>query len=140
MGTVDGSTDRSDAWVHRFELGLGRGHGTPRNARDAVADCLRADQVQEGCISVAALGTSELVTNAILHGTPPSALALFTTDGLFRVEVRDANPCPAPEPRTSGHGEGGRGLLLVAELATRWGWNSRSSDKIVWFEGLAELE
>lgn len=130
----------SNAWTHRVKLDLDQTANDPRNARNAVAGCLRADGVVEHCIDEALLGTSELVTNAVLHGTPPSTLNLFTTAGLFRVEVADANLRPPPTLGTGGLAEGGRGLFLVAELATSWGWELRSSEKVVWFEGLAELD
>ena len=62
---------------------------------------------------------SELVTNAIRHAQPPSA----PDDPGQRAELRGLRrqqhrPAPAPRRR---YDEGGRGLMLVAQLAERWG-------------------
>lgn len=82
------------------------------------------------------LCVSELATNALLHGVPPGRgylLRLWLSgDGLLRVEVHDSGdgqPC-LREP----DGESGRGLLLVAALADKWGVGERSPGKIVWCE------
>lgn len=84
------------------------------------------------------LCVSELATNALLHGVPPTRcfrLALsLTPDGVFRVEVHDSGwgevrrPDPAPES------EHGRGLLLVDALADKWGVAERVPGKAVWCE------
>lgn len=67
------------------------------------------------------LVVSELVTNAVVHGTDRVRLHVrFTGDGL-RVEVNDGNPAPAT-PRASGEDDvSGRGLLLLTVLAHTWG-------------------
>ncbi|MBU6530164.1 ATP-binding protein [Streptomyces mayonensis] len=69
--------------------------------------------------------TSELVTNAIRHGTRPQdenliELVLWPADGHYWVAVSDpgtGKPVPA---HPDADGEGGRGLLLVDSLATAW--------------------
>ncbi|MBB5996619.1 anti-sigma regulatory factor (Ser/Thr protein kinase) [Streptomonospora salina] len=78
----------------------------------------------------AVLLLSELATNAVLH-TPSGdvggrfAVRAFFLPGRLRVEVRDEGGAPfqvpstAPEPAPDA--EHGRGLLLVATLAYRWG-------------------
>lgn len=72
----------------------------------------------------AALLLSELVTNALRHGSPPGREIVVTvrrTDGLLRMEVEDAGDT-LPRPRTPDPvGECGRGLALVAALADDWG-------------------
>lgn len=35
---------------------------------------------------------------------------------------------------SGGSDEGGRGLLLVSELADKWGVTEREPGKVVWFE------
>lgn len=87
------------------------------------------------------LCVSELVTNALLHGVPQGRrLRLgpaLCGDGVLRVEVADSG---GGKPRLQGESEGGRedeggrGLLLVAALADRWGVESRDPGKTVWCE------
>ncbi|MFE3828861.1 ATP-binding protein [Streptomyces sp. NPDC059092] len=86
--------------------------------------------------ATAALLLSELVTNALRHGSPPGreiAVTLFRADGLFRVEVEDAGES-LPSPRVPGaDDECGRGLALVAALADDWGVAPRRGPgKRVW--------
>ncbi|MER6352624.1 ATP-binding protein [Streptomyces sp. NPDC001634] len=91
------------------------------------------------------LCVSELAANALVHGVPPGRGFLLRLlplplplpyDGGVRVEVHDSGdgvPAPpqaeAPEPD-----EGGRGLLLVSELADKWGAGERDPGKVVWCE------
>ncbi|MFD5749487.1 ATP-binding protein [Streptomyces sp. NPDC127033] len=82
------------------------------------------------------LCVSELSTNALLHGVPPGrGFRLFLRyDGdVLRVEVHDSGP-GVPEVVGAGDGEGGRGLLLVAAYADRWGVSERRPGKVVWCE------
>lgn len=86
---------------------------------------------------IAVLLVSELVTNALLHGHPPLELILRDILTGVRVEVHDSNPAGTPYMRDDGAGmQSGRGLLLVDQLATRWGWSesNRGPGKCVWFE------
>ncbi|MFE2940531.1 ATP-binding protein [Streptomyces sp. NPDC059255] len=84
----------------------------------------------------AALLLSELVTNALRHGSPPGreiAVTLYHAEGLLRVEVEDAGD-RLPRPRVPGaDDECGRGLALVAALADDWGVAPRRGPgKRVW--------
>ncbi|MFF4039512.1 ATP-binding protein [Streptomyces sp. NPDC001816] len=82
---------------------------------------------------------AELATNAATHGRVPGRdfrLTLYVVGDTLRVEVTDTHgdrpphlEPPAPE------GESGRGLLLVAALAGRWGVAHGSRPrKTVWAE------
>ncbi|MGW7201517.1 SpoIIE family protein phosphatase [Streptomyces chryseus] len=84
--------------------------------------------------------TSELVTNAVVHaGTTADVLCLRTDEGV-RVEVGDRYPeRDVPLQGTaqsfgSPDREGGRGLLLCAALASRWGVDYAPTHKHVWFQ------
>jgi anti-sigma regulatory factor (Ser/Thr protein kinase) len=99
-------------------------------------DCVRR-AVQTWAASadpyVAALLTSELVTNAILHAGGPVKLFVTCSCGQLRVYVHDTSPdWPAPADN-SVEAEAGRGLKLVASLATNWGCYSTSAGKAVYF-------
>ncbi|TWF96793.1 anti-sigma regulatory factor (Ser/Thr protein kinase) [Kitasatospora viridis] len=82
---------------------------------------------------------SELVTNAVLHGTPRGnllCLVLAADRERLRIEVHGARADRAPVLRRAGaQEESGRGLLLVKSLAQRWGCCPRGVvGKIVWCE------
>ncbi|MFC8719735.1 SpoIIE family protein phosphatase [Kitasatospora sp. NPDC057198] len=77
--------------------------------------------------------TGELLANAVLHAGSPLQLRLFR-GALLTVEVSDAD---SREPRlrpVGEHDEGGRGMLLINELAHRWGSRATRDGKAVWFE------
>lgn len=77
--------------------------------------------------------SDELVSNACRHACSPRTCRLMVDGrGWFRIEVDDASPIPA-RVRRPDH-TGGRGLLLVDRLATRWGTNHRDGGKTVWAE------
>ncbi len=84
--------------------------------------------------------TSELVTNAVIHaGTAADVLCLRTEHGV-RVEVADRYPEREVPLQGSGQPvaaldrENGRGLLLCAALAARWGVEYSPARKHVWFQ------
>ncbi|WP_343244184.1 ATP-binding protein [Streptomyces sp. SID14446] len=81
------------------------------------------------------LCVSELATNALVHAVPPGRhfRVFLRYDGtVLRVEVHDSRP---GTPRIADRAdEGGRGLLLVAAFADRWGVDARDPGKAVWCE------
>ncbi len=81
------------------------------------------------------LVTSELVTNALLHGGAPVRLRVLRTADAVRLEVEDAGR-QAPVPlQPSADAMTGRGLALVAALSTAWGVErGRDGGKVVWAE------
>jgi anti-sigma regulatory factor (Ser/Thr protein kinase) len=81
----------------------------------------------------AELLVSELVTNAIRHAQPPIQLRLIL-DGVLSCEVSDSGST-APHLRRAGRfDEDGRGLLLVAQFAERWGTRHTPAGKTIWAE------
>ncbi|MFD6591229.1 ATP-binding protein [Streptomyces anulatus] len=87
------------------------------------------------------LCVTELATNALRHGVPPGRgfkvhIYLERIENALRVELHDSGDgevCPADE-LPGAEDEGGRGLLLVAALADKWGVGERNPGKIVWCE------
>jgi PAS domain S-box-containing protein len=76
---------------------------------------------------------SELITNAIQHGTGPVGLRLIRDEVLI-CEVSDtSNSYPRlRHPNTTN--ENGRGILLVAQLSRRWGTRHTPDGKLIWAE------
>jgi len=76
----------------------------------------------------------ELLTNAVLHGTPPVDLRILARRGCLRVEVMDTSRVAPLRARSSADTMTGRGLALVAGLAARWGSQVHGDGKVVWAE------
>ncbi|HET6353896.1 SpoIIE family protein phosphatase [Streptomyces sp.] len=115
---------------------VGRSVATARAfVRDTLQGWGHADVVDDAVVL-----TSELVTNAVVHaGTAADVLCLRTDDGV-RVEVGDRYPEREIPLQGSGRvivspdRENGRGLLLCAALASRWGVEYTPTHKQVWFQ------
>ncbi|NUH43252.1 SpoIIE family protein phosphatase [Streptomyces samsunensis] len=74
---------------------------------------------------------SELVTNAIRYASGPIGLRLILQDTLI-CEVADSSDTYPHLRQARIYDEGGRGLMLVAQLSERWGTRPTSSGKIIW--------
>lgn len=91
----------------------------------------------EGAVHIVA----ELASNAVLHGRVPGRdfrlrLKLYS-DRTLRIEVTDARGDRIPQARgaVGGEAESGRGLLIVAAYADRWGVDEAPANcKTVWAE------
>lgn len=81
----------------------------------------------------AELVVSELVTNAIRYGQPPIQLRLIHNVALI-CEVSDSSSSAPHLRRARTFDEGGRGLLLVAQFAQRWGTRHHAAGKTIWAE------
>ncbi|MEU3825818.1 SpoIIE family protein phosphatase [Streptomyces sp. NPDC029080] len=80
------------------------------------------------------LMVSELVTNAIRYGRQPIRLRLIHQGTTLTCEVYDSSGTTPHMRRARIFDEGGRGLLLVAQLAERWGTRHDRIGKTVWAE------
>ena len=84
---------------------------------------------------VAELLTSELVTNAIVHGRGAVELSILLEGGRLHVCVEDANESIPIVCRVGTDREHGRGMAIVNTLATSWGVAPRpAGGKTVWFD------
>ncbi|MBG0567356.1 alpha/beta fold hydrolase [Actinoplanes aureus] len=84
------------------------------------------------------LVTTELIQNLTQHTDDGGELHLRLRDDAILIEVTDTNPQPPHVRPLSPAVPGGRGLLLVAATARRWGsrpagWAGRTG-KVVWAE------
>ncbi|MGK5640243.1 SpoIIE family protein phosphatase [Streptomyces sp. URMC 126] len=102
------------------------------DARKRVAAQLAAWGLEELAFTTE-LVVSELVTNAIRHAAPPIRLRLIR-DGALICEVSDGSSTSPRMRRARAFDEGGRGLLLVAQLCRRWGTRFTSAGKTIWAE------
>ncbi|MFI2241185.1 ATP-binding protein [Streptomyces chrestomyceticus] len=91
----------------------------------------------------AALLLTELVTNALRHATRGRSIRIIVSrpsDTQVRLAVVDRDPRRVPAMRAAGPADAdGRGLLLVGQLADRWGYDLmgpalRPWGKQVWAE------
>lgn len=87
-----------------------------------------------GISFTAELVVSELVTNAIRYGAHPIRLRLIHGAGTLICEVSDASHTAPHLRRAKTWDEGGRGLLLVAQLTQRWGSRHTMEGKTIWAE------
>ncbi|MER7754112.1 ATP-binding protein [Kitasatospora sp. NPDC097643] len=118
---------------------LVRSRRSPGEARGHLSRLLSAAPGGELFIDHGELVVSELVTNAIVHGTPIGNrvwLSLSLSPSRLRIEVHDARRDREPILQSSSaEEESGRGLLLVKSLSERWGCCPRLPiGKIVWAE------
>ena len=85
----------------------------------------------ESAAFVTELVVSELVTNAIKYGLAPIRLRLIR-DAALICEVSDASETTPHLRRARAFDEGGRGLLLVAQLTEDWGTRHSTNGKTIW--------
>ncbi|MDN3026807.1 SpoIIE family protein phosphatase [Streptomyces sp. S.PB5] len=106
--------------------------------RKQVVDQLGTWDLLEASFT-AELVVSELVTNAIRYGAHPIRLRLIHDETTLICEVSDTNHTAPHLRRAKTWDEGGRGLLLVAQLTQRWGSRHTTEGKTIWAEiGLVE--
>ncbi|NJP47113.1 ATP-binding SpoIIE family protein phosphatase [Actinacidiphila epipremni] len=81
------------------------------------------------------LAASELVANSLKHGTPPMRLRLRRTDRRLVIEVTDADEHLPRRRRADPADEAGRGISIIATIATSWGSrHTPDGGKSVWCE------
>ena len=121
-------------------LGLTPGPAAAAQARRHVCAILSAWDAPVYAY-VAALLTSELVTNAVKHVRDhPDLLQLVISweSGQLRVEVHDPSRSAPVVVDARPDEEAGRGLMLLAQLATDWGYRETVTGKAVFFTLAAE--
>ena len=79
------------------------------------------------------LVATELATNAMKYGIPPTTVRLLRTGDRFVLDVADHDVSAVPEPaHTRPITTGGRGLLLAQSFSLDVGWYTTDDAKHVW--------
>ncbi len=112
-----------------FSIDLPRDPSASRLARRQVADRLAAT-LDPSVLADVTLAVSELVTNALLHGSGRIELHIEADDRFVKGEVVDAGR--GLEQRIREHGVEGPGLRIVGRVAEKWGVFQGTTH--VWFE------
>ncbi|GAB2927575.1 hypothetical protein GCM10027280_13800 [Micromonospora polyrhachis] len=123
-----------------IDVDLAPAPGAARHARELVTEGCRRWALQDLAAS-AKVAVTELVSNVVTHARTPMTLRLARRAKALHVAVRDYSPkrpdFAGPVPSTS---IGGRGLLLIDNMATRWGTSLLENGKLVWAVLTAEDE
>lgn len=128
-----------DQLVEEMVTQLGPGPQEVGRTRRDLAGSLRRWGIEGDSADVALLLTSELLTNAVQHGTGPVVVRVgLDRDRTLTVEVRDNKPAELHPQLSSLDAVNGRGLYLVDALADSWGAENGDDGKRVWFS-LAQL-
>ncbi|MBM7494887.1 anti-anti-sigma factor [Micromonospora luteifusca] len=102
-----------------------------RRARELVTDACTRWNLPDAS-GPAALVLSELVGNVVRHARTPMQVTVTLRRPYLHLAVVDGSRAQARPGGTDLHAEGGRGLLLVRELAQRWGSVPAGQGKAVW--------
>ena len=131
--SVDDALDAEpDHHTHALGEVLLPAMGAARRARYlAVEACSRWEL--RGLAPTASIVASELVANAVKHAATMTDLRFTLGRRFLIIAVRDGSSAP-PRIRAEDLEEAStaRGLLLVAELAHRWGSAPTEGGKVVW--------
>ncbi|MFD5629958.1 ATP-binding protein [Streptomyces sp. NPDC127072] len=105
-------------------------------ARDRVVDRVRGLGLvlDQELIYDLKLLTGELVANAVTYTQAACVVCVRWTGERLRVEVADVDSTLAVPTRALSTDEHGRGLFLVAAMATEWGSQHCAAGKKTWFE------
>jgi len=118
----------------RSQVTLPAGLESTTAARRFAEQTLRGWGIDGEAFETTRLLVSELVANAMTHAATTAQMVLDLSDRRLRVEVRD-KAGGRPRRRDPNFDEPtGRGLMIVEELADRWGVDDEPPGKSVWFE------
>ncbi|MCA0329165.1 MAG: ATP-binding protein [Actinobacteria bacterium] len=107
-----------------------------REARLFVADRLRRldPPVPPSLVDTSVLLTSELASNAVLHGRSTFTVVVARRADSVRIEVRDLSRSLPRRRSYSLTATTGRGVALVQDQSDRTGVDLHADGKTVWFE------
>jgi anti-sigma regulatory factor (Ser/Thr protein kinase) len=103
-------------------------------AREALVGALRHRSDDTELLDDVRLVVTELAANAVLHASSPFAVSVRDEGSAVRILVSDRSPVAPTMREASSTRPSGRGLRLIAALATRWGVDLTPDGKVVWAE------
>ncbi|MFJ5722049.1 SpoIIE family protein phosphatase [Streptomyces sp. NPDC093149] len=120
---------------HNASLDLLGGIEAAPRARAFATGVLTSWRFPVELCDLGVLAAGELVANSLKHGTPPMRLGLRRTDRRLIIEVTDADDHLPRLRRADPADEAGRGISIVATIATHWGSRrTPGGGKAVWCE------
>jgi anti-sigma regulatory factor (Ser/Thr protein kinase) len=130
-----GTTEEPRSWTGEFLPDA----GAVREARVELADGLAGADFAPDAIEDALLVLTELVGNAVRHARTHLTVSASYAEGFLRLEVFDLDTRPPALLGLDDDSTSGRGLHIVAAIASDWGWRTaRDPDgqpgKVVWAE------
>lgn len=116
----------------RFDLPLGP--EAARAARHATRTVLHSwGYCHRAWLDHAEIVVSELVSNAVKHGGGCLSLDLQAHEEHVTVAAADGSAV-VPRRRDEPDSDGGRGVLIIEALSTRWGVHDHQGGKRVWIQ------
>ena len=119
-----------------LQLRFEGGDRAPRLARHAVRERLDGELDEDTAYDIHVV-VSELVANAVRHGgaADDDEIRVLVSLGADRVRVEVTDPGPGFEPpeQPQERDTGGRGLVLLDRMTSRWGVEC-DGVTCVWFE------
>jgi hypothetical protein len=117
---------------HRLRLDLDPAIGAARRARELVTEaCGRWDCPE--LAGPACIVLTEMVNNVVAHARTPMTVMLARQGDQMSVAVRDhSDTLPRFNGPVAPTSYGGRGLLLIDSVSTRWGNLKLDDGKVVW--------
>ncbi|MGW1190300.1 SpoIIE family protein phosphatase [Streptomyces sp. NPDC002559] len=120
---------------HNASLDLLGGVEAAPRARAFATGVLTSWRFPVELCDLGVLAAGELVANSLKHGTPPMRLGLRRTDRRLIIEVTDGDDHLPRRRRADPADEAGRGISIVATIATSWGSRrTPGGGKSVWCE------
>ncbi|MEH0970330.1 ATP-binding protein [Micromonospora sp. CPCC 205546] len=100
---------------------------------ELTGDVLGEGEALEEVPELVALIATELATNALRHGIPPTIVRLLATDDYLILDVADHDLGSLPQlAEARPVGDGGRGLELARALSLDVGWYATGATKNIW--------
>lgn len=103
-----------------------------RDGRAFVRDSVPAD-LPDDDLDTLLLLTSELVTNGVLHARTDLVLGVTVAPDTVMVSVADRDGREPELQSSTDEQAGGRGIMLIDEVADDWGTVVDGDGKTVWF-------
>lgn len=122
------------AEVHRWTLdSYDELRGLRASLRDVINEAVSEEAQLDDVFDRMAVVATELATNALRHGLPPTLVRLLRDDARLILDVADHDLDAAPEvDEARPLGTGGLGLKLTKTFAIDVGWYTTNVTKHVW--------